>query len=171
VKVLLIYPNIRGMNMLPPAIALFSAILKQQGHQVSLFDATDYPNPEDSDFDSDKLKEKNLNAQPFDDTLLKISFKKEDVHKAFLKHVQEFSPDLMAISCPEDLFPIGISLLKETTHLKIPTLIGGVFATFAPLLVMSHPEVDMVCIAKGYFFTGNADRRLGAVVAYAVIYS
>ena len=40
-KVLLVYPNMRGMNMLPPAIALFSAILKQRGHKIDLFDATD----------------------------------------------------------------------------------------------------------------------------------
>ena len=33
-RVLLVYPNIRGMNMLPPAIALFSALLKQHGHTV-----------------------------------------------------------------------------------------------------------------------------------------
>ena len=27
-KVLFVYPNLRGMNMLPPAIAIFSKILK-----------------------------------------------------------------------------------------------------------------------------------------------
>ena len=30
------------MNMLPPAIATFSAILKNQGHQVQVFDTTYY---------------------------------------------------------------------------------------------------------------------------------
>lgn len=30
-KVLLVYPNLRGMNMLPPAIGLLSAILKRSG--------------------------------------------------------------------------------------------------------------------------------------------
>ena len=30
------------MNMLPPAIALFSALLKERGHFVDLFDATYY---------------------------------------------------------------------------------------------------------------------------------
>ena len=42
IRVLFIYPNTFGMNMLPPAIALFSAILKQHDHQVALFDATYY---------------------------------------------------------------------------------------------------------------------------------
>ena len=42
VKVLFIYPNTYGMNMLPPAIALFSSLLKQRGYSVDLFDATYY---------------------------------------------------------------------------------------------------------------------------------
>ena len=29
IKVLFVYPNTYGMNMLPPAIAMFSAILKK----------------------------------------------------------------------------------------------------------------------------------------------
>ena len=42
IRVLFIYPNTFGMNMLPPAIALLSAILKQNDHKVALFDATYY---------------------------------------------------------------------------------------------------------------------------------
>ena len=42
IKVLFLYPNTFGMNMLPPAIALFSAILKNEGHQVKVFDTTYY---------------------------------------------------------------------------------------------------------------------------------
>ena len=42
IKVLFLYPNTFGMNMLPPAIALFSALLKREGHQVKVFDTTYY---------------------------------------------------------------------------------------------------------------------------------
>ena len=61
-KILLVYPNMRGMNMLPPAIALFSAILKQRGHKIDLFDATDYPNPETVEGDSDFNKQPHLTS-------------------------------------------------------------------------------------------------------------
>lgn len=148
-KILLVYPNVRGMNMLPPAIALFTAILREQGHTVALFDSTDFPNPEDEEFNSDKTKEANLNVMPFDDTLLKISYKDENVHEAFERYVEEYKPDLMAMSVTEDMFPIGISLIQRTGRLKIPTLLGGVFPTFAPELVISYPEVDMICIGEG----------------------
>lgn len=152
--------------MLPTAIGLLSAVLKQRGHQVSLFDATDYPNLEDRDCDSDKLKEKNLNARPFDDAMLWVSFKDEDVHQAFLRHVQEFGPDLLAITCVEDLFPIGVSLLKEAAHLKIPTLVGGAFPTFAPELVLSYPEVDMACIGEGEHLIAELCERMDKGKSY-----
>ncbi len=150
-KVLLIYPNFRGMNMLPPAIALFTAILRERGHKVALFDSTDYPNPEDDEFDSDKYKEMNLNVRPFDDSLLKVSFKEESVFTAFQNCVDQFNPDIMAMSCTEDNVTLGISLLKRTIHLKIPTILGGVFPTFAPELAISNPGVDMVCVGEGEY--------------------
>ena len=64
IKVLFIYPNTFGMNMLPPAIALFSAILKQHGHQVALFDATYYSI--DYGVNSDGTKAERLNVVPFE---------------------------------------------------------------------------------------------------------
>ena len=43
-KVLFVYPNHKGMNMLPPAIGLLSSCLKNNGHNVDLFDTTYYEN-------------------------------------------------------------------------------------------------------------------------------
>ena len=60
INILFIYPNTFGMNMLPPAIALFNALLKQHGHNVRLFDATYYSM--DYGVDSDGSKADNLNV-------------------------------------------------------------------------------------------------------------
>ena len=38
IKVLFIYPNNPGMILPPPALALFSALLKNQGHKMEIFD-------------------------------------------------------------------------------------------------------------------------------------
>ena len=38
IKVLFVYPNTYGMNMLPPAIAMFSALLKKNGHKIISLD-------------------------------------------------------------------------------------------------------------------------------------
>ena len=63
IKVLFIYPNTYGMNMLPPAIALFSALLKERGHSVDIFDSTYYQT--DHGVDSDGTKAERLNVVPF----------------------------------------------------------------------------------------------------------
>ena len=64
-KVLLLYPNTYGMNMIPPALGIFTAILKQEGHELQLFDTTDYV--EDyRNFDMEKSE--NLNARPINDS-------------------------------------------------------------------------------------------------------
>ena len=64
IKVLFIYPNTYGMNMVPPAIALFSALLKRDGHKVEIFDSTYYAI--DYGIDSDGSQVDKLSVVPFD---------------------------------------------------------------------------------------------------------
>jgi len=146
-KILLLYPNSYGMNMLPPAIGLLANLLKQHNHKIELFDSTNWISSEDSN--SDKLKEKNLNAMPFDDSKLRTNIHYDNIFKNFENRVKKFSPDLIAVSATESIFLRGISLLKYIKHLKIPVIIGGVFPTFAPQLCLSYEEIDMVCIGEG----------------------
>ena len=145
----MLYPNIQGMNMLPYAIALFSGLLKQHGHSVELFDSTDWLIPGEEDFDSDKVKEKLLNARPYDDSKIREGARTGDVFQAFEEKVCGFAPDLIAVSACEDLFSVGIRLLRRVRYLGIPTIFGGVFPTFAPEICLSYDEVDMVCIGEG----------------------
>ena len=58
-----VYPNTYGMNMLPPAIALFSALLKKQGHNVKIFDTTYYSI--DYGMNSDGSKMDRLSVVPY----------------------------------------------------------------------------------------------------------
>ncbi len=146
-KILFLYPNLRGMNMLPPSIAILSSLLKQRGHTIDMFDTTHWHIP-DNDFDSDKEKEKNLQARPFDFAEHQVTIHETDVFEDFQKKVQSFSPDLIAISATEDLFPIAISLLRSLRD-RPRTVLGGVFATFAGELALSYPEIDMVCVGEG----------------------
>ena len=44
------------MNVLPPAIALFSAILKKKGHEVKIFDTTYYSIDYGIDSDGSKME-------------------------------------------------------------------------------------------------------------------
>ena len=149
IKVLFVYPNYRGMNMLPPAIGLMSAILKNNGYTVKLFDTTYYENINGSDIDSDASKSERLMARPFCMPKEKVTLKTTDVFEDFEKEVNSFQPKLLALSATEDMFPLGIKLLKRVQKYNILTIVGGVFATFAPELVLNYPEVDMVCRGEG----------------------
>ncbi|PIQ98677.1 MAG: radical SAM protein [Nitrospinae bacterium CG11_big_fil_rev_8_21_14_0_20_45_15] len=151
VKVLFVYPNTYGMNMLPPAIALFSALLKGRGHQVDLFDATYYQT--DYGVDSDGTKATRLNVVPFNPDEKGILLRTTDWRDDIREKVQSFSPDLIALSTTEDMWLLGVQLLEEIQdHIKrhkIPVIAGGVFPTFAPEIVIKQDLIDMVCVGEG----------------------
>ncbi len=160
-KVLLFYPNLYGMNTLPPAIGLFTAVLRQQCHAVALFDTTTYEGLYDS-IDTDKQKSDNLNARPFDDTLLKNSVKRSDAEADFRTMVAEFAPDLIAMSVTEDMYPVGVNLLKALGKARPKVVAGGVFPTFAPELTLrlSAGTIDYILRGEGEDTLVEMCRRL-----------
>ena len=129
-KVLFIYPNHKGMNMLPPAIGLLSACLKRDGHKVQLFDTTHYNSVKIGkavdDTDSDKSKSDRLMAKPYINPK-EITLKYSNVFEDFKNTVDSFSPDLLALSTTEDMFHLGLSLLKSLKGQRPLTIAGGVF--------------------------------------------
>ncbi|MCX5796535.1 MAG: radical SAM protein [Elusimicrobia bacterium] len=165
-KVLFLYPNLHGMNMLPPAVGLLIALLRERGHQVALFDSTNWVMTGADDFDSDQAKAKNLNARPFDDSLLRSELRTGDVCADFRSAVEDFKPGLIAVSVSEDIFPVGIRLLEAVKDLRVPTIMGGVFPTFAPELCLAHDTVDMVCIGEGEGLLPELCARLAAGRSY-----
>ena len=170
-KVMLIYPNQRGMNMLPPAIGLLSAILKERGYTVKLFDTTYYESTDVERLvrgDSDSLKTDKLMARPYK-MPNEISLKKTNVYEDFKQEVEAFGPDLLAMSCTEDMFLLGIRLLRQVRHHKIPTILGGVFATFAPDLALSYQEIDLICKGEGEVALPELCRRMERGLPYSDI--
>ena len=153
INVLFIYPNTFGMNMLPPAIATFSAILKKEGHQVEIFDTTYYA--VDYGIDSDGSKEDNLRVVPFKDEMKKrnMRIKDTDWKKDLKNQINKFKPHLIAMSTTEDMWELGIKILgeiKEYKNLnKVPVIAGGVFPTFAPEICIKYDLIDMVCVGEG----------------------
>ena len=151
IKVLFIYPNTYGMNMLPPAIAMFSAILKKEGHQVQIFDTTYYSL--DYGIDSDGSKMERLNVVPFKMEDKGIRLKTSDWKIDLRKQVDDFKPNLLAISSTEDMWELGVRVLKELKDYKIknkiPVIAGGVFSTFAPEICIKEELVDLVCVGEG----------------------
>ena len=111
IRVLLVYPNQRSESLMPPAIAIFSAILKERGHIVELFDSTNYDLDADDYIsttytksrDDSKGAVQNLLARPYEsraDALLKH----ESAVDGLTSMVTEFKPDLIAVTVTESTF-------------------------------------------------------------------
>jgi radical SAM superfamily enzyme YgiQ (UPF0313 family) len=136
--------------MLPPAIGLLSSILKNNGFDVRLFDTTYYESLDDpsAEEDSDQSKVDKLMARPFK-MPQEITLKTTNVFEDFKEEVETYNPDLIAVSATEDMFLLGVKLLKALGNKRPLTILGGVFATFASELALSYPEIDMVCRGEG----------------------
>ena len=91
-KILFIYPNTYGMNMLPPAIAMFSAILKKHKHEVQIFDTTYYSL--DYGMDSDGSKMERLNVVPFKMETKGIQRKTTDWKKDLKEQIDSFKKQI-----------------------------------------------------------------------------
>ncbi|CAK0756778.1 anaerobic magnesium-protoporphyrin IX monomethyl ester cyclase [Gammaproteobacteria bacterium] len=148
-RVLFVYPNARGMNMLPPAIAIFSSLLKDNGHESMLFDTTYWEIPDEGLVDAENFKEKHLHVRPYLKPPVSVTLKTSNVFTEFAETVRSFDPQLIAVSATEDMFPLGIKLLRSLNGQRPPTILGGMFATFAPDKAIQYPELDMVCVGEG----------------------
>ena len=156
---------------MPPAIAFLSALVKRDGHEVSLFDSTYY----DLSYgvNSEGLKAENLNVVPFDMGARGIQMKSTDWRVDLREQVKSFSPDLIAISSTEDMWELGLMLLREledyilSNHL--PVIAGGVFPTFAPQLVIADPLINMVCIGEGENALVDLCRRIDEGLDYTSV--
>ena len=146
-NVLFLYPNLRKMSLVPPSICLLSQVLKDKDIGVELFD-TSYYQIDGFSGDSDDDNKSDLITRPYEATQT-INLKKENAYKAFQRKVKESQPDLIAVSMDESTYLLGVSFLKSIRQFKIPVIVGGVFPTFSPEIVIRTPEIDMLCIGEG----------------------
>ena len=151
IKVLFLYPNTFGMNMIPQAMALFSSLLKNEGHEVELFDSTYYS--VDFGLDSDGTQVDKLAVVPFNMEDRGIRIKDTSWKDDLRNQVNRFKPDLIGMSTTEDMYELGMLFLNEIKDYKIknnvPVIAGGVFPTFAPEIVIKEDLIDIVCVGEG----------------------
>jgi radical SAM superfamily enzyme YgiQ (UPF0313 family) len=95
---------------------------------------------------------KNFEVQEFDWGEKNIVLKKTNMYSDFVKKVEDYDPDLIAVSLMENTYDLGISLLKKIP-LEIPVLVGGVFATYGADKILKNQCVDYVCRGEGEYPT------------------
>ncbi len=150
ITVLLIDINPRSMALVSPSISLLSSILKNNGIKVQYFDTTFYDKPE-----------KYINTDKYKLLTMGIKNYKKDAHykehnlknfKQLLSDLQkiitESKPDIIMTSVMESSFLLAIDVLREIRKHDIPHVMGGIFAMFQPELIISYPEIDVVCTGE-----------------------
>ena len=95
-RILMLYPNVQMNSLMPQNIGVFTALLKNVGYKIDLFDCTYY---QDFHFDMNKedlseeeMKEKNRSQLIYDvDELLKKGGapKKTNIKDDFVKKIQK----------------------------------------------------------------------------------
>ena len=148
-KILFVFPNDYLSNGIPAGIALLSAILKQEGHEVRVFDFTFI-----------KPLETNKEDRRGGDTIyLPTRYTLEDlvkndpvesIEEGFEKQLKSFQPDLISLSSASGSFGLGIDLLtKFRSRFKCKVIAGGVHPSCAPEDALSQDAVDLICVGEG----------------------
>ncbi len=142
-RVLFLYPNIQMCALMPTGVALLSAVLKREGFTVDLFDCTFYRNPLTSNY---PFYHGNLRPVSWEER--HVRFYDTDMIGDFQRKVDEFKPDLIAVSVVENTYFIGLRMIQALRE-RIPTVFGGVFATYAPDKILREDRIDFVCRGEG----------------------
>jgi anaerobic magnesium-protoporphyrin IX monomethyl ester cyclase len=147
-RVLIVYPNLPLMLLVPVAVGLFTKIFKDQGYVVDLFDTTHYK--EDRQVSYGEQREEMLNSRVTKKTGKLNYSQKTGMLEDFHGKVESFKPNLIIYSAVvEDSFFLMLSLVRAIKNLNIPHLIGGVFPTYAPELCMGYEDINMIGIGEG----------------------
>src|SRR3989338_930914 len=121
-KVLFIYPNTEMATLVPINLSILAPCLKQAGFEVELFDTT-YYKWEDINFEQKKVEL--LQLKPFSYKEKGVHYKETDMYGDLVKKVDEFRPNLIAITLVEDTYRLGMSLLNVIKGYDVPVIAGG----------------------------------------------
>ncbi|OHC02235.1 MAG: hypothetical protein A3G17_01615 [Planctomycetes bacterium RIFCSPLOWO2_12_FULL_50_35] len=163
-RVLLVNCNTMMDTLITAGISILAACLKREGIDVRLFDTTFYKT---ADKTGDEARAYTLQVKKTNFKELGIVPKETDVIEDFKKEVETFKPDLIGLSCIEVTYKLGIEMLQAVRHTGIPTLVGGVYATFSPHIVAKEDCVDMVCVGEGELALTELCRKMRSGVDIA----
>lgn len=149
IKILFLYPNFGGYGKMPIGMSLLMTILKNDGHQVELFDVSFII--EDRNF-NDEVMERLGAALETDTTHLYNYHTFEEIDDLLISKLKSFAPDLVAGSIVEDNYRYCHRLLKLIKNFdpKIPTIVGGSTPSIAASTVIENPYID-------YLIKGEAE--------------
>lgn len=147
-NILLIRPNKDAFGFKPIGISLLSAILKNNNHNVSLFDTTFF------DFGYEEYSETGVRInkyKPVDWSKIDIKKIKVDLKTEVIKAIKDSKADVCAFSILSDERFIAeeISQYIKEYDSQIPIIWGGIFPTISADITINSEYVDYVCVGEG----------------------
>lgn len=145
-KILLFYPNTANRAVISPAMPILGGIAREHGWNISYFDTSYYQKPQDSTED----KELTGGFRPGLITIKKEMLPIERLVQDFQSQIDEFKPDILAITAMSCDFQ---ELMSFFPQIKIPdgtiVIIGGIHAIVQSDEVVETELFDLVCIGQG----------------------
>ena len=135
-RVLLVYPNIQQCALMPYSIGLFTALLKREGFQVALFDSTFYLNDINANYTHYQTYVKAFNWAEKG-----VEFKQQDMLDDFVRKVEEFGPDLIALSVVENTYPVGRAMIRALPD-QCPTIAGVTMDSAATAIELQNKKTQ-----------------------------
>ena len=150
-RVLIAYPNLSMMLTPSYTVGLFTALLKEQGYGVELFDCTPYMSELEylgEPLPVTRANELPGNSRQFDAQAL-FGDPKTDLLGDFARKLDDFKPHAVVFSTlVEDTWPQAQDMLEVLSHYPdIKSIIGGVFATMSPASVIASEYTQ--CLGEG----------------------
>ena len=129
-KILLIYPNVNGQQQIQIGLASISAVLKQAGYKVDLFDTTF------------------IVQGSFEEISAKFMKKFDKILEKFKQKLDSFKPDIILIGARSLEFDFAINLLRGAKT-NLPIIFGGQHPTVSPEEVIKSDIVNYICVGEG----------------------
>jgi radical SAM superfamily enzyme YgiQ (UPF0313 family) len=144
-KVLFVYPEGAKSGYKPYGVSLLISLLKQNKHEVKLFETSVY------DFGYKKDHEVTASYALFKKANVPEYGKKvnENVDSAFKRTLEEFRPDVLAVTMTYLTKEIAVRLLDNIDGKNFPVIAGGIHCTLCPEDAISHRNIDVICQGEG----------------------
>jgi len=142
-----IYPNLNSQPRIPAGPAIIIRVLRTLGHSVTLYDTT-FTNNFYQESTTIREEQKTVLRTDIDKYIgecVQVNHNEE-----LQKILNEKKPDLVLMSTAAHNYKFGSSLLKIIrNHGNYPTLVGGIFPTVCPDIVINNELVDAICVGEG----------------------
>ncbi len=154
-KILFVFPNIDCGGVKPVGLSSIMSTCYESGHRVRLFDTSflDTESVIDNEhyLGSNSAGEEILNYRHTDVEKYKLTKEKRSVSEELHSTLEEFKPEVVAISAMSTEWKLSTHILREVKRFdgSIYTVLGGVHAYADPEGAIAEESLDMICIGEG----------------------